>query len=275
MICGKLCRISQHALILCYGGPVNHGVRQNFDWVEPKGSVSEIQGTPQVPDAAVLDIGRKSVFAVIGSPLRMRLFEIVRRVGECSVRELAIHSGLSATGLYYHLQALEHLELIRQVGVRKGDARRAPAVYAATCQRIRITFNPDDHTHRSRLSAVRRRWNDECMRSMDDALEVLRAGRSAQVMARLDWEHLTQSEIDQVHGLFAQVEQICNGARARGTLIPEDSKPVHLGLHLYELAETVLPSPLVTTEPARRSAPLGDLVQRIDTARERQRTAAV
>jgi len=254
---------------------VNHGVRQNFDWVEPKSSASPSGSVSQVPDASVLDIGRKSVFAVIGSPLRMRLFETVRRVGECSVRELSIHSGLSATGLYYHLQALEHLELIRQVGVRKGDARRAPAVYSATCQRIRITFNPDDHTHRSRLAAVRRRWNDECMRSMDDALEVLRTGRSAQVTARLDWEHLTQDEIDRVHGLFAQVEQICHSARARGTLLPEQAKPVHVGLHLYELAEPVLPSPLVSTEPARRNAPLGDLVQRIDSARERQRTAAV
>jgi len=251
---------------------MNPGARQTFDLVEPKVDAGDQSAASQGSDVAALDIGRKAVFAVVASPLRMRIFEIIRRVGECSVRELSVQSGLSTTGLYYHLQALEHLELIRQIGVRKGDARRAPAVYAATCERVRILFNPDDGTHRSRMATVRRRWNDESMQSLNDTVSLFRAGNSPQVWQRYDWEQLTAEEIEEISQLFAQVEAICDRARARGNVLPDGARPVHLGLHLCELESTVMPSPLMRPEPHRRGVSLGDLVNRIDHARSRQTT---
>lgn len=252
---------------------MNHGARQDFGLVELKGSSSGETADPHVIDVATLDIGRKAVFAVVGSPLRMRIFEIIRRAGECSVRELSLHSGLSTTGLYYHLQALEHLELIRQVGVRKGDARRAPAVFSATCERIRILFNPEDGTHRSRMATIRRRWNDESMASLDESLELVRGGRSPTFHARLEWESLTTDEIDQISELLGQIGEICHRARARGGLVPDDARPVHLAMHLCEIGHAVMPSPLVAPEVNRRSGALGELVNCIDHARDRQRTA--
>lgn len=252
---------------------MNHGARQNFDLVELKGTGGTADSGAHVVEVATLDIGRKAVFAVVGSPLRMRIFEIIRRSGECSVRELSMHSGLSTTGLYYHLQALEHLELIRQVGVRKGDARRAPAVFAATCERIRILFNPEDGAHRSRMAAIRRRWNEESMQSVDESLELVRDGKSPQIRTRLEWESLTPDEIDQVCELLSQIEDICHRARSRGSVVPDDARPVHVALHLCELGNAVMPSPVLVPEISRRSGALGEIVDRIDHARDRLRSA--
>lgn len=253
---------------------MNHGARQNFDIVELKGMGESGDPGSHVVEVATLDIGRKAVFSVVGSPLRMRIFEVIRRSGECSVRELSNQSGLSTTGLYYHLQALEHLELIRQVGVRKGDARRAPAVFAATCDRIRILFNPDDGVHRSRMAAIRRRWNDESMQSLDESLELIREGKSPQVRTQCEWEHLTADEIDQVNELLGQIAEICHRARARGSLLPDDARPVHVAVQMCELGNAVMPSPMLVPDANRRSGVLGELVDRIDHARDRQRSAA-
>jgi DNA-binding transcriptional ArsR family regulator len=252
---------------------MNHGVPQGFDLVELKGASGAGAPDAHTVEVATLDIGRKAVFAVVGSPLRMRIFEIIRRSGECSVRELSLHSQLSTTGLYYHLQALEHLDLIRQVGVRKGDARRAPAVFSATCDRIRILFNPDDSTQRSRMATIRRRWHEESMRSVDESLELVRDSKSPQVRTRLEWEALTRDEIEHISELFGQIEEICHRARARGSVVPDDARPVHVALQLCELGSPVMPTPMLLPEVNRRAGALGDLVDRIDSARNRQRTA--
>lgn len=254
---------------------MNHGARQNFELVELKGA-----GVPEdlgrlAKDPVTLDIGRKAVFAVVVSPLRMRLFETIRRAEHCSVRELSVHSGLSATGLYYHLQALEHLDLVRQIGVRKGDARRAPAVFAATCSRIRIAFNPDDATHRSRMAVVRKRWNDESIDSVDSSIELRREGQSVHLHSRLAWEYLTPAEIKQVSALLAQVEGVCAAARTRGTRVPEGARPVHIGTLVCELADPALPCPEVTHEACRRQGTVGDIARRIDQVRDLESHAAV
>jgi DNA-binding transcriptional ArsR family regulator len=253
---------------------MNHGDGSNFGIVEPKGFAGAHDSDSHVIETATLDIGRKAVFAVVGSPLRMRIFEVIRRTGDCSVRELSLQSGLSTTGLYYHLQALEHLELIRQVGVRKGDARRAPAVFAATCERIRILFNPDDATHRSRVAAIRRRWNQESMGSLDESLESVCEGGSRPLSALLEWENLMPDEIDEVRDLLSQVEDVCRRARLRGTRKQQGTRPVHVSLQMCELAHPVMPSPAMTPESHRRASPLGELVTQMDHARDRRRSAS-
>lgn len=252
---------------------MNHGDAPNFGVVEPKGIAGASNSDSHVTETATLDIGRKAVFAVVGSPLRMRIFEVIRRTGDCSVRELSAQSGLSTTGLYYHLQALEHLDLIRQVGVRTGDARRAPAVFAATCERIRILFNPDDATHRSRVATIRRRWNQESMGSVDESLEAVRGGGSGSLNALLEWENLTEKEVDEVRDLLLQVQDVCRRARLRGTIRPEGARPVHVSLQMCELATEVMPSPAMVPEAHRRPSPLGELVNRMDHARDRPRAA--
>lgn len=252
---------------------MNHGDAPNFSIVEPKGYARAHESDSHVTEAAALDVGRKAVFAVVGSPLRMRIFEVIRRTGDCSVRELSLQSGLSTTGLYYHLQALEHLDLIRQVGVRKGDARRAPAVFAATCERIRILFNPDDAIHMARVATMRRRWNQESMGSFDESLETARAGSSPRLSTVLEWEHLTPDEVDEVRDLLAQVQAVCRRARLRGAIRPESARPVHVSVQMCELATAVMPSPAMVPEAHRRSNPIGELVTRMDHARDRRRPA--
>lgn len=254
---------------------MNHGVSQNFELVELKGTAVQKAIGHVLEETVTLDIGRKAVFAVVVSPLRMRLFETIRRSEQCSVRELSVHSGLSATGLYYHLQALEHLDLIRQIGVRKGDARRAPALFAATCARIRIAFNPEDSTHRTRMAAVRKRWTDESIDSADASIELLRDGRALHVQSRLEWEHLTPAEIKRIGALFAQVEDVCAAARARGTRVPEDARPVHVGTIVCELADPALPCPQVLHDPCRRSGAFSEAARRMDQARDIKHRASV
>lgn len=253
---------------------MNHGARHNFEVVELKGHRTHKSPDPGMDDAVTLDIGRKAVFAVVVSPLRMRLFETIRRAEHCSVRELSVHSGLSATGLYYHLQALEHLDLIRQVGVRKGDARRAPAVFAATCSRIRIAFNPEDATHRTRMAAVRKRWNDESIDSVDASVELLGSGAAMRVHSRLEWEHLTPAEIERISVLLSQVEDVCAAARSRGMRVPEDAKPVHIGMLVCELPQPALPCPEVAHEAAHRHGSAHEAARRIEQTRNLEHQAA-
>jgi DNA-binding transcriptional ArsR family regulator len=241
---------------------------QDFELVEAKGFASAEGCGSQARDAAVLDIGQKAAFAVVASPLRMRIFEIIRRAGPCSVRELSAQSGLSATGLYYHLQALEQVELIRHLGVRKGEARRAPKVYAATCEVIRVLFDPENDGHRSRMATIRRRWNHESMRSLEDAMRRYQDGRVPQVRQRYEWEHLTPDEIDAISGLLAKVEAVCHRARSRGNLIPDTARPVHLGLSVLELPAAAMPSPLMQPEGTLHRAKLRDLSRRVDEARD-------
>ncbi len=254
---------------------MNHGARQSFEVVQLKSSGGSLPADTPMDDTMTLDIGRKAVFAVVVSPLRMRLFETIRRAEHCSVRELSVHSGLSATGLYYHLQALEHLDLIRQIGVRKGDARRAPAVFAATCSRIRIVFNPDDATQRARMAAVRKRWNDESMDSVDGSIELLSEGRAMHVRSRLEWEHLTPAEIRKVSALLSQVEDVCAAARSRGPRVPEDARPFHVGTLVCELADAALPCPDVVHDPSPRHGQAADSAPRVSSTRELESPAAV
>ena len=109
------------------------------------------------------------------------------------------------------------------------------------------------------------------MKSLDESLDLVREGKSPQVWTRLEWEHLTQDEIDHVGELLGQIEEICHRARSRGGLLPDDVRPVHLALQLCELGNSVMPSPVLVPEVHRRSGALGELVDRIDHARDRQR----
>ena len=111
------------------------------------------------------------------------------------------------------------------------------------------------------------------MKSIDESFELARHGSSAQVRTHLEWESLTPDEIDQVHELLGQIEEICHRARSRGSLLPDDARPVHLALQLCELGKAVMPSPQLVNESSRRSGVLGDLVDRIDHARDRHRVA--
>jgi hypothetical protein len=123
------------------------------------------------------------------------------------------------------------------------------------------------------MATIRRRWHEESMRSVDESLELVRDGRSPHVRARLEWETLTPDEIEHISELFGQIEEICHRARSRGSLVPDDARPVHVALQLCELGTPVMPTPLLIPEVNRRSGALGDLVDRIDSARNRQRTA--
>lgn len=230
---------------------MNHGAAPHLELVEAKLIARAGDGDARLTDTSVLDVGEKAAFAVLGSPLRLRLFEIIRRAGECSVRELSSRSGLSTTGLYYHLRALEHVDLIRQVGVRKGDARRAPAVFSATCARIRVVFCPEDPLHHHRVSAIRRRWHEESLESMEHAPP--QTPGTGPMRACLEWESLTQDEIEHIHGLFGKVEAICQRARNRGLSEPSDARPVHLGFHMCETGNSSPPKPQLSIEPQRGS----------------------
>lgn len=123
------------------------------------------------------------------------------------------------------------------------------------------------------MAAIRRRWNDESLQSMDESLELMRAGRSPHVRSHLEWEHLTPEEIEQVGELLDQIGEICQRSRSRGGILPDGSRPFHLAIQVCELGGSVMPSPLLMPEVSRRPGALGEIVDRIDHARDRLRTA--
>ena len=90
----------------------------------------------------VLEIGSDDAWRALGSPYRMRLFELIRRSGTITITELAPLAGTNPVNLYYHVHTLQNAGLIKTAGHRPGVARRAPKTYMANGNRMVVRYDP-------------------------------------------------------------------------------------------------------------------------------------
>jgi hypothetical protein len=79
--------------------------------------------------------------AVLASPVRIELIGALQTHGPSSIRQLAVHLGRPADGLYHHVRLLLQAGVIRQTGEQK-TGRHQEAIFGLVAPRIGAALNP-------------------------------------------------------------------------------------------------------------------------------------
>ena len=201
----------------------------------------------QAPETLVLDIGDDASWRVLGSPYRMRLYETIRRLGECTIAELAEHAHTKPVNLYYHLRALETTGLVAPTGRKEGVARRAPVLYGTPHDRIEIEFDAEDLEHQERMETLRKSWQREATDSIETGVRSHEEGKPGRFMVHFRWESLSTDEQDEISTHFNKIIQILDRTRSTPRGGREDSSLLHVGLQMVEHFEPRLPAPRMLT----------------------------
>lgn len=214
----------------------------------------------EVKDASALflNIGDDESWRALGSPYRMRLFELVRRMGPCTITELAPLAATNPVNLYYHVHTLKRAGLIVPSGRRSGVARRAPVIYKAPHDQVIIEFDPENEVHRERLGSIRRNWLRESHEELEVSGRRHAEGKANRFIVDLRWELLCKEELDEIASLFDQINAILNRSHKSPPKSDEDAALVHIGLHMVETLGTALPAPRVDTKPRARKIPISE-----------------
>jgi len=88
-------------------------------------------------------ISTRRQLAVLVSPVRQEIADVLSRMGRASVREIAAALGRPADGLYYHLRALARGGLVAAAGTRSRGGRDE-ALYRTAAPVLMIRHVPDN-----------------------------------------------------------------------------------------------------------------------------------
>ena len=222
-------------------------------------------GSEEAARTLVVGIECRQVWKTLESPIRMRLLELIRRLGSCTILELAEAAGTNPVNLYYHVRALEGAELIEPVGHREGVARRAPVVYATTHDEIVIEFDPDDPDAVDKVENLQRCWLREA--TENQAKSNTHHNESSEYAIR--WEYLDQQERDELSELMGRIVELLDAKRDANITQPDvDQRMVVVSMQVAECSSEQLPTPRVEIRPVRE----GGLRHR-DLSDKRQRVA--
>ena len=222
-------------------------------------------GRDETARTLVVGIECRQVWKTLESPIRMRLLELIRRLGSCTILELAEAAGTNPVNLYYHVRALESAELIQPVGHREGVARRAPVVYAVTQDEIVIEFDPDDPDAVDKVETLQRNWLREV--SENQARSNALHHESSEYAIR--WEYLDQRDRDELSELMGRIVELLDAKRDANVTQPEaDQRMVVVSMQMAECDPVQLPTPRVNIRPVRN-----DGMVRGDLSDKRERVA--
>ena len=197
-------------------------------------------------ETLVISIGNRTIWRTLDSPIRMRLLELIRRLGECTIQELSEAADTNPVNLYYHVRSLESANLISPIGYREGVARRAPAVYAVNHDEIMIEFDPDNQSDLDKVEALQKNWHREAQESLCKG-----ASESIDnVEFALRWEYLTRTERAEVSHMMARLTELLNRKRElKSTGINSDEELVFVGMQVADCPKNQLPAPRVRIVP--------------------------
>lgn len=204
-----------------------------------------VQQPRKKEELLILNVGDDGSWRVLGSPYRMRLYETIRRMGECTISELAAHADTKPVNLYYHLRSLENTGLVQPIGRREGVARRAPVLYSTMHKRIEIEFDPMDEVHQERMNTIRRSWQREANDSIETGVRFQEEGKPGRFMVHFRWESLSTGEQDEISRHFSDIIEILDRPRDESEPVRDDSSLLHIGLQMVEHFEPRLPAPQV------------------------------
>ncbi len=176
-------------------------------------------------------------------PLRMRIFETARRLGEASVTELAQAVGLNRTALYFHLRHLEKAGLLTSRAGEPTPGRRGkrPRYYRATVQDVTFPVESDSKREGQKVSDFLRPWVAE---SRAVALDPKTAGGMTGTRVSLYWENLTEEEVSRVRSICNELDDIVRRARNRANITRKSpAANYHIGMIFSPVEGHVMPGP--------------------------------
>lgn len=160
-----------------------------------------------------MQLSRSQSWQAVRLPLRLRILETARRLGETSVTELAQAVGLNRTALYFHLRHLERAGLLVSRAGEPTPGRRGkrPRYYRCAVSELAIEVDPDSKRDQQRLAEFYRPWLAE---SRAVALDRSSGGILGRKIS-LAWENFTDEEASRVRALCGELDDIVRRARNR------------------------------------------------------------
>jgi DNA-binding transcriptional ArsR family regulator len=197
-----------------------------------------------------MQISRTQLWQAVRLPLRLRILETARRLGETSVTELAQAVGLNRTALYFHLRHLEKAGLLvsRAGAPTPGRRGKRPRYYRCTVADMTIEMDGDSKRDQQRLADFYRPWLTE---SRATALE-RRAGGVASRRISLHWENFTDEEVSRLRALCGEIDELARRARSRAnTSRKAPAATHHIGVIFAAVDGQVMPGPEIKVKEAK------------------------
>ena len=197
----------------------------------------------ETSDSAKLQLSRTPIWQGVRLPLRLRIFEAARRLGESSVTELAQAVGLNRTALYFHLRHLEKAGVLTSRAGEPTPGRRGkrPRYYRVTAQEL--TFPVDTGAKRDvqRLAELLKPWMVE---SRVAALDAKAPGGFPAKRVALHWENLNDDEINRIRSLCNELDEIMRRARNRSNNARKaPTANMHVAMIIAPVDGHVMPGP--------------------------------
>lgn len=205
---------------------------------------------PEHNESPNMQISRSPLWQAIRLPLRLRILETTRRLGETSVTELAQAVGLNRTALYFHLRQLEKAGLLisRAGEATPGRRGKRPRYYRANVGELAINVDPDSKKETQRLAEFYRPWLAE---SRAQALS-LKGGGPASRRIALHWENFTDDEVGRIRALCNELDEIAKRARARANNSRKAPGATHHVAMIFTPVEgQVMPGPEVRVKQGK------------------------
>lgn len=197
-----------------------------------------------------MQINRAPIWQAVRLPLRLRILETARRLGETSVTELAQAVGLNRTALYFHLRHLEKAGLLvsRAGEATPGRRGKRPRYYKATVSDVSLSVDLDSKREAQRLAEFFRPWLVE---SRTLALSQKAGGIGARKIA-LHWENFTEEEAGRIRALCSEVDEIARRARARANNSRKaPSATHHVAMIFAPVDGNVMPGPEIKVRSSK------------------------
>ena len=197
-------------------------------------------------EAPVLQLTKLQTWQSVRLPLRLRIFETARRLGEASVTELAEAVGLNRTALYFHLRHLERIGLLASRSGEPTPGRRGkrPRYYKTTVQEIAFPIDNDAKRDSQKAADFMRSWLKDCALEM---MDMKTPGGLAAKRVSLNWENFTDDEIGRLRSMHTEMEDIVRRARNRSNSTRKaPSANLHVGFVLTPIADHVMPGPAIS-----------------------------
>jgi DNA-binding transcriptional ArsR family regulator len=194
-------------------------------------------------DAGKLALSRSPVWQGVRLPLRLRIFEAARRLGESSVTELAQAVGLNRTALYFHLRHLEKAGMLASRAGEPTPGRRGkrPRYYSVTVQDLTFPVDVSAKREVQRVAELLKPWITE---SRSAALDARSPGGFQAKRVALHWENLNDDEIARVRSLCNELDEIMRRARNRSnTGRKAPAANMHVAMIVTPVDGHVMPGP--------------------------------
>ena len=227
-------------------------------------------------EAGVIDVGDARRMAILRDPLRLGIFEVIRRHRRgATLAELA-SAGLTQRQLTSAIDDLLSIGLLERVRARRGSATR----YRATCQRITLIADPQRPEH---VTAVRSAFKDatndiaQALQESDRHGGKFRASdRLIDIRLKLDLRPEEWKEFMQRLRAVYDYVQVVSESRAQRSGEPLAGCDHVLAIRLMPTRSPLLPAPTIRHASAAQIRATetkdADSVRQYDvlSARERQ-----